>query len=441
MDKVLRNPASVLILTRLWQMGAGVVSVILVVKELSLPLQGYYYTFLGLTGIQSFFELGIYIVITNFAAHEWVHLYIDENRQVKGDSYHLIRLAGLINFSSTWYLAISICYLVAALFAGYWLFYSSASMAYSNWIGPYAVTIIGSSISLWMMPKLSLLEACGKIYNVQLLRLLQAIFSNISLWYCLLAGFELWSVAVAHVISTSVVGHFIFRRNHLFFSSLSNYGTGLLQTSWFKEIWPMQWPIAVQGLLSFFITSYLVPITFRFQGPIAAGKIGLSWQIVQAFQSLASAWPQVNVPRFAHAAAQGQRQRMNKVWRKNMLLSVSSYILTSVILIFSILFIPHSFRNYVDRLVPITAMGYLLCAGLVSVISVNLSVYWRAYKMEPVGLYGALPGLVAAVSLYLAARLGGPEEISIAYVLTLFFVNLPISYWAWWSVFRKYSEQ
>ncbi|MBT6902530.1 MAG: hypothetical protein HOA32_16150, partial [Nitrospina sp.] len=67
------------ILVKVWSLFAGPVTLYLISIYLSPEIQGFYYTFLSLIALQSFVELGFYIVITQFASHEWASLELDHD--------------------------------------------------------------------------------------------------------------------------------------------------------------------------------------------------------------------------------------------------------------------------------------------------------------------------------------------------------------------------
>src|SRR5215813_13656579 len=60
------------------------ISAVLIIHFLSLPEQGYWYTFLGLVSIVNYAELGMGQVILQFAAYEWGEF--SANRTLESDN-------------------------------------------------------------------------------------------------------------------------------------------------------------------------------------------------------------------------------------------------------------------------------------------------------------------------------------------------------------------
>ena len=78
-----------------WQLLGGTVSVLLITTFFTAKVQGYYYTFGGLVALQSFFELGLGLVVAFVASHEWAHLRLNEQSAIVGQPAALARLVSL----------------------------------------------------------------------------------------------------------------------------------------------------------------------------------------------------------------------------------------------------------------------------------------------------------------------------------------------------------
>jgi hypothetical protein len=83
------NPAVVLsVFLKFWQAGAGLLGLVLVGLHFAPDVQGFYYTFASLVALQSFVELGLYIVISNAASHEWSKLALRSDGCIEGTRWH-----------------------------------------------------------------------------------------------------------------------------------------------------------------------------------------------------------------------------------------------------------------------------------------------------------------------------------------------------------------
>ncbi|MFC1821060.1 hypothetical protein ACFLZG_08265, partial [Thermodesulfobacteriota bacterium] len=124
------------VLSKVWSIVAGPVTLILIATKFSPELQGYYYTFGSILALQVFVELGLGSIIIQFASHEWAKLSIGEARQITGDSDALSRLTSLAKIITKWYFFGSI-FLIFGLGIGGFIFFSSQSTVSFNWQNPW----------------------------------------------------------------------------------------------------------------------------------------------------------------------------------------------------------------------------------------------------------------------------------------------------------------
>src|SRR5258706_7331621 len=89
---------------KIWSLGAGLVTTLLIAVFFAPDLQGYYYTFQAVLAIQAIAELGLGSVLTYYASHEWAKLALDRDGGVTGDAEALSRLVSFGRFSLKWYL-------------------------------------------------------------------------------------------------------------------------------------------------------------------------------------------------------------------------------------------------------------------------------------------------------------------------------------------------
>ena len=95
---------------RIIQAATNLFTVFFISVLLSPSEQGYYYTFASVVGIQVFFELGFTGIMTQYVAHEVVHLSLNTTYSYEGNNFHLSRLAYLMHFCVRWYTLITILF-------------------------------------------------------------------------------------------------------------------------------------------------------------------------------------------------------------------------------------------------------------------------------------------------------------------------------------------
>ena len=70
------------------------------------------------------------------------------------------------------------------------------------------------------------------------------------------------------------------------------------RVSWAQEIWPFQWRIAVSWMSGYFVFDIINPIAFYFCGPVAAGRLGMSFQVVRMITNVSLTWIYTKAPPF-----------------------------------------------------------------------------------------------------------------------------------------------
>ena len=92
------------------------ITILLITSKLTEVEQGYYFTFASLLGISIFFELGLGIILTHFASHEFSKLKWSDQGKLYGNSTSLEIIKTLIQKSLLWYLIAAILMSVIIIF-------------------------------------------------------------------------------------------------------------------------------------------------------------------------------------------------------------------------------------------------------------------------------------------------------------------------------------
>jgi hypothetical protein len=56
---------------------------------------------------------------------------------------------------------------------------------------------------------------------------------------------------------------------------------------WKSEMLPKQWRLGLQGDMNYFVFGLFTSVMFNYHGPVVAGQMGMSLQLVVAAQSIA----------------------------------------------------------------------------------------------------------------------------------------------------------
>lgn len=414
---------------KMWQILSGVLSIYLILNNYSDDTQGFYYTFYSLVALQTFVELGLYIVITNVASHEWAKLGLSNEGFIEGDKRALSRLVSLGRFIFKWYGAALVGFLFLVGIGGYW-FLQKTSIGSVNWELPWLLHVIFSALLLWCMPFLSLLEGCGQYPSVARFRFWQVFVSTLVLWGVIVSGGGLWAVSAMSASSLLVSVYYLLVSQANFFKPFLSYSS-LDTINWRSEIFPMQWRLALQGLTNYFSFYIFTPILFNYYGPAVAGQMGMAQQIVMAMLSISTIWVITNTPRYGILISKKSFSKLDIEWKKDSMISILVMLLgISALLIIQLAMI-HANSKYVERLVSPLEMLFL-CLGAFFTLGVQcFALYLRAHKREVLTPVGIISGLLMAVLALYFGRNFGSIGISASYLSVMALFTFPAAYFLW----------
>jgi O-antigen/teichoic acid export membrane protein len=417
------------VLAKVWGLFAGPVTLYLISIYLSPEMQGFYYTFLSLIALQSFVELGLYIVITQFASHEWANLELDQERRIKGDLPALSRLISLGRLVFKWYAGASAIFVLLVGAGGYIFLVQSPDPGIS-WTSPWFVLVFLSGLQLWLSPFISLLEGCNQVKTINGFRLVQGVAGSCALWVTMFLGMGLWMVIVSSAVVLMVSLSLLLVYYRKFFEPFfkTTESTGI---DWREEIWPMQWRLAVAGVLNYLIVSLYTPVIFHYHGSVAAGRMGMTWHLLVALSSLAMAWIATKVPRFGILISQKKYEELDRLFFRTA--SVSIFVIgTGGLVLWTLIYgLNQAQHPMAERLLGPLPAG-LFCMGIVlGQVSQCQSAYLRAHKKEPFLVLNIVYSLANGLLVWGLGRQWGALGASVGYLSAMSLVCIPMSTIIW----------
>lgn len=368
--------------SRTWGVLAGLITLYFISHHLTKVEQGFYYTFASVLAMQVFFELGFSSVISQFASHEMSKLTWKEGL-IHGDEHAKSRLFSLFKLAIKWYGVIALLMLAIVTPAGYWFFNSSYPDSPVNWSWPWIVLVLCTCGNLFISPVIALLEGTGLVVDVAKMRLFQSVFSSSAAWLALYFGAGLFAAAIIAlvILCSNFIWIFLSKRIFLYDVYISKKSENII--SWKKEIFPMQWRIAISWLSGFFIFQLFTPLTFKYHGPVAAGQLGMSFSIANVLSSLAMAWITTKTPWFGQLIAAKKFNELDQLFKKVLWQSWGALLV--FVILFTIVLLAINYFNYsfAHRLLKPQEFLLILSAVLANHIVFAQATYVRAHKCEP----------------------------------------------------------
>lgn len=417
------------ILTRGWNLCAAPITTLLIAMKFNPEIQGYYFTFAGILAFQFLAELGLGNLIIQFASHEWSKLSIDKSGNIVGNNKSLIRLQCIAMFAIKWYSAASIVLTIFLIIGGYYFF--STRITLVRWVFPWITLCVLNGISFSLMPIWYLLEGCNQTSSVYTYRFIQSLFTTFSLWLAIIFGAGLWTIIISSIIAISC-SLFFLKKFESFIRKLLSPSPSASQLRWRIEILPLQWRLTLSWLIGSFAFTLFTPVIFQYHGPVIAGQMGMTWNIVTAMVSISSSWVSPRVSQFGILIARQEYEELDILfWRiTKIVIGISALMGTTFWLI---IYLFNIFENpLAQRLLPPSTTGYFLLAQFLIVVSIPFSSYMRAHKKEPFLLMvvSIMQGVLTALLTFILGKYYSVSAIAVGYLLVnIILIPLVIITW------------
>jgi hypothetical protein len=417
------------LLLRAWQLLAGVASVLLIAAYFSREIQGYYYTFSGLLALQTFFELGLYVVVTSAASHQWAHLQLDQAGRMAGDADALSRLVSLGRVMAVWYGVASLLFIVAVGIAGT-VFFSLETTSTVSWLSPWWLVVLLNGMLLWALPFTALLEGCNQVATVNRFRLIQAVCTNAAVWLAILLHADLWTAVAASAMRLLCDLYLLGVRYRAFCGRFFQRPRGPT-IDWLQDIWPMQWRLAAGGVFVYLEYALYTPVMFYFHGPVLAGQMGMTWTLIIAVQSAALSWVQTRAPLFGMLIARRDFHQLDRLYFR--LAGISIAVLAAGCLA-AWLVIWTLYRldlQLAHRLLPPLPAGLFLLGIVLYQLPRCHDIYLRAHRREPLMAANIISSLSIGVLVCVLGRDYGATGAAAGYLAVVALFNLPYKSYRW----------
>jgi len=423
------------VLGRGWAAASGLVTLLLLTHYLSPVQQGYYFTFGSVLALSVFLEMGLSLLLLQFASHERAHLEWTEGGILTGDSRAKGRLASLLQLSAKYYAVVGVIVAFTVLPLGGLFFFLHGSPGV-HWLAPWIWVSLVSAITITLMPVLSVLEGCGLIAQIARLQLWQNIIGSLLLWLTLTFHWGLYAAPITNTVTLLCQILWIGMTKRAWLLDLLKFPAGEDRIDWKGEIWPLQWKIALSCVSGYFIFQLFNPILFATHGAAAAGQMGLSLAVMGTVSAISIAWIATKAATFGSLIARKDFAALDQLffpclWQSWALAAILSAVVWGI-----------GAGAYAANLTISTRFLAPLPLGLLALVTVvshgvfALAVYLRAHKQEPfLFLALASASLVALSSLLLSKPYGATGMMASYLVITSLGLSLGV------HVFRQCRAQ
>jgi len=420
------------IISRGVQAVGGVGSIFLVLHFLSKDEQGYYYTFLSLLSIQIFFELGLSNIIVQFVAHEFAHA-SDDNFSVT-DEIKLSKLSSLLHFFTRWYLIVGAILFVGLVIVGSIFFSSFNNKLGIRWEIPWVVLSFSAAVMFLMTFFLAFIEGMGRIKEVAMIKMIQQILSISITCLLLISGGKLYTSAVSTSVVAIVLVILTFSKERRTLLKLIWKAPNNVKVDYKKEIFPLQWRIAISWIGGYLIFQMFNPVLFAFAGAKAAGQMGATLSVLNGIIALSLSWISTKVAIWARHISLGKIKELDTSFNSTLIQSSLINVLGLVTFYFGLMILGHFYPDILERFVNKNLLVLFSFTFLVNHVINCWATYLRCFKKEPFLIQAVVVGILCGLSTYFLGRYFGVDGLIWGYFSITVFVSLPLSYY----IFRKY---
>jgi len=421
------------LLARGWQFVAGPISLVLIALYFSPETQGYFYTFAGLMGLQILVELGLHTVVINVASHEWARLGLDSQGRITGQQQARERLISLGRQVTIGYGLASVVFVVGLGIGGVF-FLGRQDLPPAQWLLPWWCLVILTGCQLWTMPLISILEGCNQVAAVNRCRFSQAIVGNLAVWAVIVAGGGLWAAVASAVVKLVWELHLVGGRYRRFFAPLVRESVQA-RIDWRREVWPLQWTLAIHSVLQYLAYFLFAPVMFHFHGSVVAGRMGMTWTILTTLQYAAFSWVQARTPRFGMLIAERNFVELDRLFFRVAAIACGVLFAAGGAFWLAILVLNQSSAAWAlavaNRLLgPGPTATFALSVGLIGVFQCQ-ATYLLAHKRNPLLWVSVLGNSAIILGAVWAGAWWGPQGAGLALLLILALFTLPATTYIW----------
>ena len=391
--------------------------------------QGFYYTFANILSLSMFLEMGLGVVLTQFASHEFAYLAWSAEGSLTGDEEALRRLLSILRKSVKWYGVLSFVFLAVLIPIGLIFFGTNPDSTKVNFVLPWVLLVSFSTLNLAIYPVFTVIEGCGKVAQLQQMRLYQALFGALSIWLIIISRGSLYTASILAVSNFIVSAAWlqINFRGLIRQISKQREATGLPQVSWREEILPMQWRIALSWMSGYFIYQLINPLLFKYQSSAVAGQMGMSQSISNIALGISIAWISTKFPTYGTLIQKKQYAELDSLALKGTLQALIFNLLLSAAVLICIYFVKKYFPHYGNRVLTLPALAALLFCNVINLLITSMAGYLRAHKAEPYLINSLIGAAGTSVIAWFCARYYSADILTYSIAAFNLILGLPLS--------------
>lgn len=398
--------------------------------------QGYYYTFASLIALQIFFELGMNQVILQLVSHDFAHLQRDSENRLSGDSAKVNRLASLVNLLHRWYSIAAVLFFAVVSICGFMFFSIKGELSLGRWLAPWLLLTLCTAVNLYLSAMLTVLEGSGDLAGVARMRLRQSIIGYVLMWAALSWGAALWAIPLIPLVAAVYTLYWLRSHPHPLLQFWKSNHSDSATLNWRRDIFPFQWRIALSWMSGYFIFQLFTPIAFANQGPVEAGRLGITLAVFNALLTVGMSWVSAKGPAMAAHISRNERLQLNSLFVAVTRRSMFFIMFTAVMAIIALAMLAKISPLMAHRFASVPVASCIAAVTVTNTFIFAAASYMRAHKEEPMLWASVVTGLATLLAATVGASLG-VLPMMMLYMSVTIFIALPWTIRLFMRYYRK----
>jgi hypothetical protein len=339
------------------------------------------------------------------------------------------RLTWLVGYAGRQAMVLSVVFLIFNLCLGGWLFANDTRVARDQWLVPWVLVTVFTSLRILLQVLEGVLDGLGKVSFVAQARLAGLVMGTFALWAVITSGGGLYGIAASCALTLIVPAVIYGRRYGPLLRDLVATTAGANHPfSWRHEVWPFQWKYAATMLTGFLVANLFNPAVYYYQGAEAAGRFGLGMSIAQAVAGFMSVWLNCKVPLISSLTADRRYGELHALFHSAKESAAVVALLAGSGAMAMIHLLAFADPALSARIPPTVTLLILLVAAVLQQYILTVAIFARAQKREPLLVPSLLVACATPCLLALLVPRHGALGAAVSYLLPLLLVSAPFSY-------------
>lgn len=376
-------PSHVVATLRITQALFGLITTLLIIKNVTIEEQGLYYAFINLASSYVFFDLGLSGLLVQIFSR------LKDNKNYFLNNIFIVQ---------KYYLKLSFLFFIFLIPIGYFYFNTSRySLPDKSWIQSWLFLVTTIAFSMTVNPIFSIVESIDKIKESYSIRLLALLIGTLLSWYLIFSHQYLYA-PLAVPLALTIIGYtWAFKKYPYIIQFKSKHkktNENILRDK-FHASYKKTIPTYIASCL-FLFTPPL--ISFYFNGSASSGQLSLSLVFMNmigilSFSSITSKIPLLTRLISNNEGIKGKRIFLNE-FKKTIYMNILGYFLFIMILYI------FKDRSLSHRFLKIDGLCLLAIMNLINQVIFLVNIYYRAKNQEPLAksyFFSTAGGLLIAM--------------------------------------------